>query len=93
MLLDGVKHCLDEFVAEQVRLEAEFEGRMYGDLKKAVAEAVNSYLRPARERYAELSTDPAEVQRMLAVGADRARQTASETMVHVRERVGFLPTS
>ncbi len=91
----GVTNLLDLLSAcggsDVPTLEAEFQGRMYGDLKKAVAEAVNEYLRPARERHAELATDPAEVQRMLAVGADRAREVAVRTMADVRERVGFLP--
>ncbi len=72
-------------------LEGEFEGRMYGDFKKAVAEAVNDYLRPARARYTDLAADPAEVDRLLAVGADRARATAAATMADVRDKVGFLP--
>ncbi len=91
----GVTNLLDLLSAcggsDVPTLEAEFQGRMYGDLKKAVAEAVNEYLRPARERHAELATDPAEVQRMLAVGADRAREVAVRTMADVRERVGFHP--
>ncbi len=86
-LLDLLSACTGTDVP---MLEAEFEGRMYGDLKKAVAEAVNGYLAPARARYAELARDPAEVQRMLATGADRAREVAATTMVDVRERVGFL---
>ncbi|CAN5297933.1 tryptophan--tRNA ligase [soil metagenome] len=91
----GVTNLLDLLSAttgsEVPTLEEQFEGRMYGDLKKAVAEAVNEYVRPARERYAELETDPAEVQRMLALGAARARETAVATTATVRERVGFLP--
>ena len=92
----GVTNLLDLLRATTGRsledLEAGFEGKMYGDLKKAVAEAVNDYLQPARDRYAELSADPAEVERLLAVGGDRARAIAADTMATVRERVGFLPT-
>ena len=73
-------------------LVSQFEGKMYGDFKKAIAEAVNEYVRPARERHAELAKDPAEVERMLAIGAGRAREIAAETMIDVRQAVGFLPS-
>ncbi|WP_370324332.1 tryptophan--tRNA ligase [Euzebya sp.] len=93
----GVTNLLDLLSAvtgrEVPALEEEFAGRMYGDFKKAVAEAVNDYLQPARDRYAELSADPGEVQRLLAIGADRAREVAATTMAAVRERVGFLPSA
>lgn len=91
----GVTNLLDLLSAATGRdvpsLEADFEGKMYGDFKKAVAEAVNEFLRPARERYVELSADPAEIDRLLKVSADRAREVAATTMATVRERVGFLP--
>ncbi len=70
-------------------LEAELEGQRYGDFKKTVADAVNERLRPVRERHAELREDPAAVQAMLARGAERARETASATMVDVRAKVGL----
>ena len=91
----GVTNLLDLLSAVTGReipdLEADFEGKMYGDFKKAVAEGVNEFLRPARERHAELSKDPAELDRLLAIGADRARTIAETTMDTVRDRVGFLP--
>jgi len=71
-------------------LEGEFAGRGYGDLKVAVAEAVVAALTPVRERYAELIADPAELDRLLADGADRAREVAVTTMTAVRERIGLL---
>ena len=73
------------------QLEDHFNGKGYGDFKKEVAEAVNGYLRPVRDRYAELRNDPAAVTESLAKGADRARRVAADTMATVRERVGFLP--
>ncbi|MGI9016254.1 MAG: tryptophan--tRNA ligase [Euzebya sp.] len=92
----GVSNLLDLLSAvtgtDLDTLQAQFEGKMYGEFKKDVAEAVNAYLHPARSRYAELAKDPAEVQRMLARGADRAREVAVDTMAVVREKVGFLPT-
>jgi tryptophanyl-tRNA synthetase len=72
-------------------LEAEFAGRGYGDLKKEVAEVVTGALEPIRKRTEELLDDPAELERVLAGGAARAREVASATVACVYDRVGFLP--
>lgn len=70
-------------------LERSFAGRGYGDLKKEVAEVVVSTVAPFRERMAELLDDPAELDRILASGAERAREVASVTMTRVRDLVGL----
>src|SRR4051812_21274146 len=72
-------------------LEGHFAGSGYGDLKKEVAEVVTESLTPIRERTQELLDDPAELQRVLAAGAARAREVASRTVAEVYDRVGFLP--
>ncbi len=69
-------------------IEREFAGSRYGDFKVAVGEAVVEYLRPVRERYTELRGDEAELMRILAQGADSARELAAETLADVRERMG-----
>jgi tryptophanyl-tRNA synthetase len=71
-------------------LEEHFAGRGYGDLKKELAEVVTDFVTPVRQRTQELLDDPAELQRVLAAGADRAREVASATVTQVYERVGFL---
>src|SRR3954462_8251573 len=48
-------------------IESSYEGRGYGDFKADVAEAVIELLRPIQARYGELRSDPAELQRLLAV--------------------------
>jgi tryptophanyl-tRNA synthetase len=63
----------------------------YGPLKADTAEAVIELLRPLQERFAELAADPAETARILAMGAEKARKTASATMVRVRDRLGLPP--
>jgi len=63
----------------------------YGTLKSAVAEAVDEFLRPIRARHAELAADPAEVQRLLAEGAERARAVAAPTFIRARDAMGLLP--
>ncbi len=74
-------------------IETDYEGRGYGDLKKEVAEVVVETATPYRDRTLELMADPAELDRILAQGADRARQVASATLARVYDRVGFLPSS
>jgi tryptophanyl-tRNA synthetase len=70
--------------------EAEFAGGQYGAFKTAVAEAMVEFLRPVRERYAELSADPGEVERTLATGAGKAQAIAERTMERVRTATGIL---
>ncbi|WP_336920836.1 tryptophan--tRNA ligase [Aquipuribacter sp. SD81] len=70
-----------------------YEGKGYGDLKADVAEAVLAELGPFQERFTALLDDPAELDRLLADGAARAREVASATLARVYDRVGFLPAS
>jgi tryptophanyl-tRNA synthetase len=72
-------------------LEAHFADSGYGDLKKEVADVVTAALEPIRRRTQELLDDPAELERVLADGAARARAVASRTVAEAYERVGFLP--
>ena len=71
-------------------VQAQFEGRGYGEFKGAVAEAVVGLFAPVRQRYDELVADPAELDRVLAAGAARAREVAATTLDTVRDRVGLL---
>ena len=65
----------------------------YGPLKADTADAVNELLNPIRDRYAELSADPAEVARLLDAGAHKARTTAAATLERARTNAGLLPRS
>ncbi len=67
---------------------ARFDGRGYGELKKAVADAVIGLLAPLRERFRSLMADPAGLDRILADGAGRASAMAEETLRRVRELMG-----
>ncbi|MFI7143334.1 tryptophan--tRNA ligase [Nonomuraea sp. NPDC050022] len=72
-------------------LVARYEGQGYGTFKKDVAEAVVEAFTPIRERTEKLLADEAELDRLLAIGAERAGAVARQTMAEVRDRVGFLP--
>jgi len=92
----GVSNLLRIFSALSGRsieaLENDYEGRGYGDLKKDVAEIVIDTATPYRDRTLALLADPAELDRILADGAERARDVASTTLARVYDCVGFLPS-
>ena len=73
-------------------LETDYDGKGYGDLKKDVAEMVVDVATPYRDRTLALLADPAELDRTLAEGAQRARAVAGTTLATVYDRVGFLPS-
>ncbi|MFI6596387.1 tryptophan--tRNA ligase [Nonomuraea sp. NPDC050536] len=73
-------------------LVARYEGQGYGTFKKDVAEAVVEAFTPIRERTEKLLANESELDRLLAIGAERARSVAAHTMAEVRDRVGFLPS-
>jgi tryptophanyl-tRNA synthetase len=77
--------------ADPAEIEREFAGAGYGDFKAAVAEGVAGLLAPVRERYAELRPDEAELEAVLAAGAEKARAIATKTVADVRERMGIGP--
>ena len=91
----GVSNLLGIFAAvtgESVKsLESEYAGRGYGDLKSAVAEAVISLLEPMQQRTKELLEDAAELDNLLALGAEKASELAEKTLADVHAKLGFIP--
>jgi len=73
-------------------LEADYDGLGYGDLKKDVTEIVVETATPYRDRTLALLADPAELDRILAEGAERARDVAAPVLARVYDRVGLLPS-
>src|SRR6201991_195011 len=72
-------------------LEAEYAGKGYGDLKKDLAAVVADFVEPLRKRVRDFLDDPAELDRILAHGATRAREVSGATLATVHEKIGFLP--
>jgi tryptophanyl-tRNA synthetase len=62
----------------------------YGPLKADTAAAVIELIEPIQVRYRELESDPAETSRLLAMGAEKAREIAAVTMDRARKNVGLL---
>lgn len=69
----------------------EYAGEGYGTLKKDLAEQVTASFTPIRERTLELMADPAELDRILAAGADKASVVADATLTKVYDAIGLLP--
>jgi tryptophanyl-tRNA synthetase len=89
----GVSNLLDILAAATGRTPQQAaEGyAQYGPLKSDTGEAVVALLEPIQQRYAELIADPAELGRLLRVGADKARAVASATLDRAYRAVGLLP--
>ena len=62
----------------------------YGALKTDTGDAVVSVLTPIRDRAAELLGDKAELARLLARGAGRAREVATKTLSRAYDAIGLL---
>ncbi len=71
-------------------LEKEYEGRGYGDLKAGLAEAFTAFVEPLQARVQAYLSDPAELDRVLSAGAERARLVADTTVATVYEKVGLI---
>ena len=67
-----------------------YEGKGYGDLKKDLASVVADFVRPVQERTRAYLDDPAQLDKLLGIGAEKARSIAAVTLRNVYERIGFL---
>ncbi|MEV7227856.1 tryptophan--tRNA ligase [Polymorphospora sp. NPDC051019] len=90
----GISNLLTIYAALSGRtiddLVVAYDGKGYGDLKKDLAEVVVEFVRPIQERTRAYLDDPAQLDKMLAIGADKAGAVASATLRTTYERVGFL---
>jgi tryptophanyl-tRNA synthetase len=75
----------------QTAVEADFaNARGYGDLKVGVAEVTIAEVAPVRERYQYLMKDPAELDRLLALGAEQATAVAAPKLAKMKEIMGLV---
>ncbi|MCR4659410.1 MAG: tryptophan--tRNA ligase [Bacteroidales bacterium] len=61
----------------------------YGDLKKQLAEDMVAFVEPLRQRILELSSDEPQLRRILDMGRDKARASATRTLAEVRRVIGY----
>ena len=71
-------------------IESRYDGEGYGPFKEDVGEAVVALLSPIRERYESLRADERELHRLLAVGAEKARNESEPTLTQMYDRMGFV---
>jgi tryptophanyl-tRNA synthetase len=61
----------------------------YGDMKKQLAEDMIRFIRPIREKTEEIRNDARYLKEVMEMGAEKARRSARETMLLVRENMGL----
>ena len=71
-------------------IESRYGSDGYAQFKTDVGEAVVALFAPVQERYRELRADEAELRRLLAIGAEKARETSRPTLESMYERMGFV---
>ena len=71
-------------------IEARYDGTGYGQFKTDVGDAVVEAIEPIQNRFSELRSDPAELQRLLARGAEKARKASEPTLEQMYDRMGFV---
>ena len=62
----------------------------YGDMKKQLAEDMILFTAPIRERIKELQADETYLKKVMEMGGEKARISASQTLKDVREIIGFM---
>jgi tryptophanyl-tRNA synthetase len=71
-------------------LEREYAGRGYGDLKGGLAEAFAAFVEPVQARVQDYLADPAQLDKVLSAGAERARLVAGATAATVYDKIGLF---
>ncbi len=67
------------------------QGIAWGDAKQMLFERIEREVAPMREKYEALIADPAELDRVLLAGADKARRLATPFIRELRHAVGLRP--
>lgn len=73
------------------QLVPEYEGKMYGHLKKDTADAVVAMIEPIQARFHEIRDDHTRLDQIMRAGAEKAGEKAEKTLKAVYDAVGFIP--
>ena len=91
----GVSNLLTIFSALTGRtideIASDYDGLGYGRLKVDLADAVVAFLEPFQQRAQLYLADPAQLDKVLADGAERARDIARPVLTRIFDRLGLLP--
>jgi len=85
--LVGIYAAVTGETVEQVL--ARFAGQGFGAFKPALADTLVALLAPLRTRLETFRADPAELDRILAAGAERAAALAAPTLAEAKHAVGL----
>lgn len=85
-LLSIYSTCAGESIQDAV---ARFEGKGYGALKTAVAEAVISLLEPVQKEFYRVLEEKDYLNETIRYGAQKAAEAANKTLKDVYDKVGF----
>jgi len=86
--LVGIYAALSDMAVEAVL--ADFGGQGFAGFKRALTELAVDRLTPITDEMARLKADPAELDRILADGAEQAAALAAPVLAEVRNAVGLL---
>jgi len=75
-----VKYFTEKYASCEIR---------YGDMKKQLAEDIIKFTDPIRLRINDLLEDKKYLSKVVAAGAEKARESASKTVREVREIIGY----
>ena len=88
-LFNSVSAVHDEETYQQIDdIEKEFEGKGYGDFKRAVADVVVNEMTPFKAKYEEIIAS-GKVDEVLAEGAKKASAVADKVLARVQKAVGL----
>jgi tryptophanyl-tRNA synthetase len=71
-------------------IESKFEGKMYSEFKKDLAEVVVESLNPIQNKYNELINDKTYLTEVLSEGAEKASRIAFKTIRKVYKKSGLI---
>ena len=79
---DSYKFFLNKYNTCEIR---------YGDLKKQLAEDINKFVSPLRQKIIEIGKNNEYLRKIVKQGAEKAHESAAKTIKEVREIIGFKP--
>ncbi|MEM8683534.1 MAG: tryptophan--tRNA ligase [Pseudomonadota bacterium] len=76
--------------AETAEIEKRYaEGIAWGEMKQLLFEYINEHIKPAREEYERLISDPSLVEAELQKGAEKARALSAPYLAEIRDAIGI----
>ena len=71
------------------KIESHFKGKGYGDLKLELADLIIDKLKPIQDKYRDVTSDSAYIDKVLSNGAEKVRSIAARVLGKVKKKVGL----